>query len=260
MRICFPIVVAALACTACSSESNSTARNGASGAAPQCAAAAMQSCACATGTGTQTCSTAGTWNACECTAAPPDENFNPDPVTTPIVDAGGPMVPTGNERPCTPGFYLGTYDCELTILGLPVPLSGDVSFNLSINEMTVDQECPPSEEFCPDLVISENGGTLYGIGAGFYGFETMLQGALDCTTGEFRATGIEGRWGNAISTDPNDPDALWTVEDPPQGMFDGVLMGMHNKSANETISGTWDLTETAMDVTCAGPFTVTLQP
>jgi hypothetical protein len=126
--------------------------------------------------------------------------------------------------------------------------------------MTVDQECPPGEEFCPDLVISENGGTLYGIGAGFYGFETTLTGALDCATGEFRAMGADGEWGTAVSSDPNDPDALWTVEQPPIGMFVGSLMGMHSAGASEVIAGNWDLYDAASDIRCAGPFSVTLQP
>jgi hypothetical protein len=195
---------------------------------------------------------------CQCSAAPPDDGFsNPDP-TAPVFDAGQVMLPE-DERTCSPGFYLGTYDCELTVFGLTFPLMGEVSFNLSINEMTVDRECPPSDEFCPDLVISENGGTLYGVGAVFYAFETMLQGALDCATGEFRAMGVDGRWGAAISSDPNDPDALWTIDEPPIGTFDGTLMGMHAEGAAETISGSWDLLDQVQDIRCAGPFSVTLQ-
>jgi hypothetical protein len=196
---------------------------------------------------------------CQCIAAPPDDGFsNPDPIA-PMVDSGQIMLPD-DRRACSPGFYLGTYDCELTVFGVTFPLMGEVSFNLSINEMTVDRECPPSDEFCPDLVISENGGTLYGVGAVFYAFETMLQGALDCATGEFRAMGVDGRWGAAISSDPNDPDALWTIEEPPIGMFDGTLMGMHGEGATETISGSWDLLDQVQDIRCAGPFSVTLQP
>lgn len=260
MRTSLLIVVAAAVCAACSSESSSVPRNNAVNGAI-CVAGATQTCTCTTGSGMQSCSPAGMWNPCACTGPmTPIDVGNPDDMT-PAIDAGMTMVPTGGGgiENCSPGFYLGTYECEISLFGLPVPLAGDVSFNLSINETTVDQECPPGEEFCADLVISENGGTLFGL-AGFIGFETMLAGALDCSTGEFRAMGIQGRWGNAISTDPNNPDALWTVEEPPQGMFDGVLMGMHSKTADETISGTWDLTETAMDITCAGPFTVTLQP
>ena len=191
----------------------------------------------------------------------PGDFGNPDEMAQ-AFDAGPAENSSAPAGDCSPGLYLGTYSCDITLFGLlPVPLAGDVSFNLSINETTVDRECDEADEFCSDLVISENGGTLFGFAGGYIGFETTLQGALDCSTGEFRATGVDGRWGNAISTDPNDPDALWTVEDPPMGMFDGELTGMHTKSGTgETIAGNWDLMENTMDITCAGPFTVTLQP
>lgn len=233
------ILTAALLCAACSSEAAGPSRNGnANPIAPG----------------------DGTPSAMQPDMMAPNDFGNPEGMAQ-AFDAGpvqDPSMPAGD---CSPGLYLGTYECEITLFGLlPVPLAGDVSFNLSINESTVERECDETDEFCSDLVISENGGTLFGL-AGFVGFETKLQGALDCSTGEFRASGVDGRWGNAISTDPNDPDALWTVEDPPMGMFDGELSGMHEKNgASETIAGSWDLTENTMDITCAGPFTVTLQP
>jgi len=258
MRICFLIATAALSCVACSAESTPSQRVN-SGQMPQCVAGASTSCVCSSGAGTQTCNAGGTYNPCQCEPGEMAIDVgNPDPIT-PTVDAG-PMTPTGPTRDCSPGLYLGTYECEISLFGFPVPLAGDVSFNLSINEMTIGQDCEPGVEFCSDLVISENGGTLFGL-AGFIGFETMLEGALDCTTGEFRANGVDGRWGTAVSTDPNDPDALWTVEEPAMGMFDGALMGTHaTAGSTETIAGDWDLTERAMGITCAGPFTVTLQP
>ena len=258
MRIRF--LSAVLLCTACSSEAPQTQRGPANNTVV-CAAGIEQSCTCTgSATGTQTCTVTGTWGNCECSELPPSDFGNPnDP---PQVFDAGPMQPTRPANDCSPGFYLGTYSCEIVLFGLlPVPLAGDVSFNLSINETTVDRECDPTDEFCSDLVISENGGTLFGLASGFIGFETKLEGALDCATGEFRANGVDGRWGTAISTDPNDPNALLTVEDPPMGMFDGLLMGMHTKAAaTETIAGNWDLTENTMDINCAGPFTVTLQP
>lgn len=188
----------------------------------------------------------------------PGDFGNPD-VMTPAIDAG-PSLPTGMPtRNCSPGLYFGTYDCSISLFGLPLPLMGDVSFNLSVNETVVDAECDTGEEFCADLVISENGGTLFGL-AGFIGFETMLQGALDCTTGEFRAAGVDGHYGNAVSSDPNDPNALWTVEDPPVGLFDGELAGTHMRGTTETIAGEWSLSEEATGVACVGPFSVTLRP
>lgn len=256
-RLLLVVIAAVLVCTACSSESSTPKRQLPSNAGGVCAAGITRSCACASAPmGMQTCAVNGTWAECDC---PEPMGMIDNPIDQPQLIDAGPILPDEPERECSPGLYLGTYECEIAIFGLPVPLAGDVSFNLSINEMTVDRQCDEADEFCEDLVISENGGTLFGL-AGFIGFETMLTGALDCGTGEFRAMGIGGRWGNAISTDPNDPDALWTVENPPQGMFDGELTGMHATGSSETISGDWNLRETAMDITCAGPFTVTLQP
>jgi len=253
-RLC----VAVLLCTACSSETAPPKRQLPSNGGGVCAAGITQGCACAAGSmGRQTCAAGGTWGACECPMQP---NAVDNPVDQPMQFDAGPIQPNEPARDCSPGLYLGTYECEISLFGFPVPLAGDVSFNLSINETTVDRECDAADEFCEDLVISENGGTLFGL-AGLVGFETMLTGALDCRTGEFRASGLGGRWGAAISTDPNDPDALWTVQDPPQGMFDGELTGTHSTSGStETIAGDWNLHESAMDITCAGPFTVTLQP
>ncbi len=190
--------------------------------------------------------------------AEPSDFGNASP-SAPIADAGRVVTTPTVRRDCNPGFYLGTYSCEISLFGLPLPLTGDVSFNLSVNESVVERECEPSDEFCADLVIAENSGTLFGL-AGLIGFETMLDGALDCTTGEFRATGLGGRYGSPISTNPNDPDALWTVQDPPAGMFEGDLSGVHASAPVEAIEGTWSLVETVSAVACNGPFRVELQP
>jgi hypothetical protein len=239
VRISLVITIAMATCVGCAVESSPTSQVRAGNAAPPCTAG----CGAAAGAAA---------------AAPPLTDVdNPSPIAA-RGDAGVRM-PRGPARDCSPGLYLGTYECEISIFGLPVPLAGDVSFNLSINETTVDGQCMSGQEFCADLVISKNGGTLFGL-AGLIGFETMLEGALDCTTGTFRASGLGGRWGNAVSMDPNDPDALWTIEDPPFGRFDGELKGMHTASPSETIAGDWNLREPDMDITCAGPFTVTLQP
>jgi hypothetical protein len=233
------LVVALLVLSACSSDAPADGmRTGA--AAPGAGAA-----------GSGASSTAGSGAALE------PSDFGNAPAGTPVVDAEPVAAPT-TRKACNPGFYLGTYSCELTLFGLPLPLMGDVSFNLSVNESVVTSECV-SNEFCADLVIAENSGTLYGL-AGFYGFETVLDGALDCERGEFRATGIGGRWGAAISSDPSDPEALWTVDEPPLGAFDGDLEGMHEASGVEAIEGTWNLIETASAITCIGPFRVELQP
>ncbi|HMJ14745.1 MAG TPA: hypothetical protein VK524_25210 [Polyangiaceae bacterium] len=180
------------------------------------------------------------------------------PTTGGNAGSAAPRIPVMTKPECSPGLYLGTYECEVDLLGVPLPLAGDVSFNLSIDETSVSEDC--DLEFCPDLVISKNSGTLFGL-AGAIAFEAQLEGALDCKTGEFKAAGIGGKYGNGISTDANDPDALWTVEDPPFGMFDGTLSGMHRTGPPELIEGNWDLLDTTLSgASCNGPFKVVLQP
>ena len=158
---------------------------------------------------------------------------------------------------CKGGLYLGSYSCVVDVMGFEMPLEGDVSFALEIDETVVPGEC--DSEFCPDLVIAEGSGTLFGL-AGLTGFEAKLDGGLDCQTGEFRASAPKGIYGIAGPMDPNDPDSLWTVFDPPFGEFMGTLAGMHGSGPPERIAGAWDLAEATMFARCAGPFMVELQP
>lgn len=222
-----------------------------------CVDGEQRPCACAAGaTGVQRCS-AG-WQSCECPSADAGMGFDNAPKT--MLDAStavGPTTPTDGPEHCDPGFYLGTYECPLLINGLPFPLMGDVSFNLEINEEVV--ECDPADEFCADLVIAEGSGTLFGI-ASLWGFEAPLSGGLDCGTGEFRTEPLKGVWGTPVSSDPNDPNALWTVQQPPMGMFDGELSGNHLGALPQVIEGSWNLTETGFGANCTGTFNVQLQP
>jgi hypothetical protein len=119
------------------------------------------------------------------------------------------------------------------------------------------QKCAPGAEFCADLVISMNTGTLAGK-ADPFGFTATLEGGLDCSTGTFQAHGLTGHWGLAVSSDPNDPKAPFTVDDP-LGDFESKLEGMHTSAGGETIAGTWHLSTPGMEFTCVGPFTVSLQ-
>jgi hypothetical protein len=160
---------------------------------------------------------------------------------------------------CKGGQYVGRYDCSLDVLGIPSTLDGDVSFVLEIDETVVPGEC--DAEFCPDLVIAEGSGTLFGIaGDTGWAFEGELDGGLDCQTGEFRATAANGVFGLAGPSDPSDPDALGTVLDPALGAFDGMFTGMHAAGPPERIAGDWDLAEVADFARCTGPFMVELQP
>jgi hypothetical protein len=182
--------------------------------------------------------------------------------TTPTGTAGAPATapgPAAGLEHCSPGFYLGTYGCDVDLGGFMFPLAGDVSFNLEINEEVVENQCDASGEFCADLVIAEGSGTLFGL-AGLTGFEAPLAGGLDCATGEFRTEGLDGIYGPAISSDPTNPDALWTVQEPPFGTFQGTLSGMHQGDQPQVIDGEWDLADTTSGTSCAGTFTVELQP
>lgn len=162
---------------------------------------------------------------------------------------------------CSPGVYRGTYNCELTNNGMPAgPLEGAVQFDLAIDEATIEDDCPPDQEFCFDLVIPEGSGTLFGFVGLIVGFETQLEGGLDCRTGEFRASAVDGVWGLPVSSDPSDPNAPATIADPPSGTFDGTLEGTHNGAQPEKIEGSWDLTEMTYNYNCNGPFTVELLP
>ncbi len=183
---------------------------------------------------------------------------NPMPMM-PRAGSGG-AAPQAMPMPranCKGGLYLGTYSCNVNFMGFDMPLAGDVSFTLEIDETVVPGEC--DSEFCPDLVIAEGSGTLFGL-AGLTGFEAKLDGGLDCQSGEFRATAPNGVYGIAGPMDPNDPDSLWTVFDPAFGAFMGTLAGMYGSGPPERIAGDWDLADPSIDARCAGPFMVELQP
>jgi hypothetical protein len=94
----------------------------------------------------------------------------------------------------------------------------------------------------------------------FIGFETQLEGGLDCKSGKFQAKALDGIWGLPVSSNPNDPNAPLTVSKPPSGTFDGELMGVHLGGAPQKIEGMWSLHEIGMNLNCPGPFTVERQP
>lgn len=183
---------------------------------------------------------------------------NPTPMAPRAGSAGAPPQAMPMPRAqCKGGVYLGKYNCNVDFGGIQSPLEGDVSFALEIDETVVPGEC--EAEFCPDLVIAEGSGTLFGL-AGITGFEAKLDGGLDCQTGEFRASAPNGIYGLGGPSDPNDPDSLWTVLDPAFGEFMGTLSGMHANGPPERIAGDWDLSEPTLGARCAGPFMVELQP
>lgn len=188
-------------------------------------------------------------------------DFDSAPVTDGgMVDLGALQDMREPMPDCDPGVYKGTYKCTLEMNGMmSLPLAGDVSFNLAIDE-TKTKDCPPDEEFCQDLVIAKGSGKLLGFALLFIGFETSLEGGLDCKTGEFRAKALDGIWGLPVSSNPSDPMAPLTISKPPSGTFDGSMMGVHLGGTPQKIEGMWSLHEIAMNLTCPGPFTVERQP
>lgn len=252
-----------LICSGLGCSTDSTPTRGRSGSdtmaqRASCADGEVRGCSCDDGnSGQQTCRV--TWQTCRCASATGDFGNSTVQAGAGSLSPSTPPPEVTRLEHCAPGLYLGTYDCELDFLGAVSQFMGEVSFNLEINE-GVQEQCDAEGEFCADLVISEGSGTLYGIAALFWGFEAPLRGGLDCTTGEFRTEPLDGVWGSAVSSDPTDPEALWTVAQPAAGTFEGELSGMHTGTEPQIIAGEWNLIETASLSTCDGPFSVQLQP
>lgn len=230
-----------------------------------CLAGQRDFCDCGEGerSGTQVCEGA-TWGACGCS-----DNFGGTFGNAQDPAGGGGGTGDGGTaaaRPkldnCDPGSYVGTYTCPLEMGGMDTGwlLEGAVAFDLAIDESTTAAECGVGEEFCFDLVIAEGSGTIFGFVNLFIGFEGTLEGGLDCTTGEFHAQAHDGIWGIPVASDPTDPMSPATVGQPPSGMWDGGLDGLHLGGNPQVIEGDWDLMETTFNYRCPGPFTVERQP
>jgi hypothetical protein len=107
-------------------------------------------------------------------------------------DSGNVMV-NGDTGPCKGGFYKGSfggqYNSHLTVIGIPIPVTGDVQLTL-FQEGTSGQQCMVEGEFeqCSDVFSLQNG-TIQGTAdevhlgdASFGGFPyyCSLTGTLDC--------------------------------------------------------------------------------
>jgi hypothetical protein len=109
-------------------------------------------------------------------------------------DSGNTMV-NGDTGPCKGGFYKGSfgggYNSHLTVIGIPIPVTGDVQMTL-YQEGTSGQQCMIEGEFqqCSNVFSLQNGiiqGTadkvnLPNDGGSFGGFPYFcsLTGTLDC--------------------------------------------------------------------------------
>lgn len=104
---------------------------------------------------------------------------------------------------------------------------GPITFELVPGMQTGPKTC---EEFCPDLVLTSEGGQFYAAWVGFVG-KAGLTGGLDCRTGEFRAEMVNGVYG--LNFDENaDPDA--TLE---TGEMTGSFVGHVSATNAAEISG-----------------------
>ena len=232
------VLLGAVLSAACAAESGPASRQGPSANVAGSAAAA----------------TNGTVIAGPSSTTPSDA-----PTLIPVSDAAAPVSGPPLEN-CDPGAYSGTYACKLVMQGMPTdtPIEGVVSFYLEVNSVETKQNCPPGAEFCDfDLVIKEGSGELFGFVLGFVGFQTGLQGGLDCRSGKFHADAVGGIYGVPWQ-DPDDPEKL-RVE-VPIGTFDGTLDGFHGGKIPQVIAGEWNLGEPSFDIYCPGPFSVELMP
>ena len=139
---------------------------------------------------------------------PAGGSFGSQPLPpTPV--AGANAQPPNPLKDCRPGVYTGMYTIDL--LG-----SGPIVFDLVPGP--ANSGSVPCQEFCPELVLSSDGG---GFTASWLGFEgrAKLNGGLDCRTGEFRAEMVDGQFG--ISADPSDPNAPLLLGGDLIGRFTG---------------------------------------
>jgi hypothetical protein len=178
----------------------------------------------------------------------------------PLITPSGGAVPPAMPDHCGSGEYAGTYSCKLVMQGTATDalIEGVVSFYLEANTAQSMMSCPPGAEFCDfDLVIKEGSGKLFGFVLGVVGFETGLQGGLDCSTGKFHASAVGGVYGVPWD-DPDNPGKLEVSV--PIGTFDGTLDGIHQGQTPQVIAGDWNLGEPSLDIYCPGPFSVELMP
>ena len=257
------VLLVPLILTSCTAEPERATR--ASGSPPAsaqgCSAGSQQACSCAGGqSGMRVCSATANWEDCRCQQPMAQEASAPTLLPPPAMMPAGSAAAGRQARAmgCSPGDYEGEYSCDITLPGdLPFFVAGRVAFSLERDE-TTQRDCKPGAEFCEDLVIARDSGALSAQAALVYAFSAKLDGGLDCKSGEFRASLVDGIWG--LLDGSVDPSAAPRVLDPPTGRFDGSLQGSHARSSGETISGTWMLYDHDNEIRCVGPFNARLNP
>ncbi|MDB4973447.1 MAG: hypothetical protein JWN48_1788 [Myxococcaceae bacterium] len=145
---------------------------------------------------------------------------------------------------CLPGRYVGKYTCE----GSAFP-EGPLEFVLAINEKPPGPGC---FEFCETLVVKEGTGTLRGDWT-VVAFEGNLQGGLDCKTGVFKASVINGVWGL--------PPAAPGGHVVPLDTFEATITANYGKPSGspERIDGRWSIKAGVAAEGCTGDVRLQLE-
>ena len=157
-----------------------------------------------------------------------------------------PETVPGAAKPCQAGHYVGTFECLYQPAGTPdgstggLPIAGPIDFKLTQSQ---------NGEF-----LDVSGGTLDGLALLVIHFKAEISGRLDCGTGVFGGTLVNGSY----AIDPF----------PAGGTFIGPMVGMSTSGPPCTgtcLGGSWALHETGATGTshigtCAGTWTATFQP
>ena len=165
-------------------------------------------------------------------------------------DGGATACDGGGAAPAS-GLYAGTFYCppgpDGGIVGLPGPDGG-----LITGDFWVDLAIDPSS--------AVQTGTLYGkwVVLGVIEFQASLKGTLDCSTGEFSASWVDGVWGipGPVPVDSGAPLSVIAA-----GMPTGDLTASVVSGSPGTITGALDWFQTSTDngSECHGTYEATLQ-
>ena len=105
-------------------------------------------------------------------------------------ESGLPLATMFSDSACKAGFYegtfTGTYSSHITVVGIGIPMSGNVDFTLN-QEGTASQTCMidvqgegTTTESCND-VFTLSGGAITGTMDGLFPYYCTFTGTLDCT-------------------------------------------------------------------------------
>jgi hypothetical protein len=187
-----------------------------------------------------------------------DEGGGSDASASDATESGLPPPTMFSDSACKAGFYegmfTGTYSSHITVVGIDIPVSGNVQLTLD-QEGSSNQQCTidvqgegVTTESCSD-VFSLSGGTIQGILDGLFPYFCTLTGTLDCAT-----ESLDNGWMECTycaigvildgGTPPGDPLANCTGAG---GNFAGPLTASYDTSTLSFTSGTWNGSERLCD-------------